>query len=34
MKQNEKMRDFVKSLEDNQLSKDQEAMLRGLYLMP
>lgn len=27
MKQNEKMRDFVKSLEDNQLSKDQEAML-------
>lgn len=25
--QNEKMRNFVKSLENNQLSKDQEAML-------
>lgn len=25
--QNEKMRDFVKSLENDQLSKDQEAML-------
>ena len=27
MKQNEKMRDFIKSLENNQLSKEQEAML-------
>ena len=27
MMQNEKMRDFVKSLENDQLSKDQEAML-------
>lgn len=27
MTQNEKMRDFIKSLEDNQLNKDQEAML-------
>ena len=27
MKLNEKMRDFVKSLENNQLSKEQEAML-------
>lgn len=27
MKQNVKMRDFIKSLENNQLSKEQEAML-------
>ena len=27
MKLNEKMQDFVKSLENNQLSKEQEAML-------
>lgn len=27
MKQNEKLRDFVKSLENNQLSNEQEAML-------
>lgn len=27
MKQNEKMRDFVKSLENNQLNEEQEAML-------
>lgn len=27
MTQNQKMRDFVKSLENNQFSKEQEAML-------